>query len=61
MAWIKEITDESTGAVATYWEMFTIFYEHTKSAPQLANGAKAFVQQYALTQPEFSDAEVQNE
>lgn len=94
MAWIKEITDEETGQVVRYWEMFTIFYEHTKQlstlrvggwvnkeayyegksptiyrvyfissglAPQLASGAKAFVTQYALSQEEFSDAEVVNE
>lgn len=38
MAWIKEIEQESTGAVASYWEVISVFYEHQRGASTLVVG-----------------------
>lgn len=38
MAWNKEIEQESTGAVASYWEVISVFYEHQRGASTLVVG-----------------------
>lgn len=38
MAWIKSIAREDNGAVATYWEVISIYYDHSKETSDLAIG-----------------------
>jgi hypothetical protein len=92
MAWIKEIEEENTSAVARYWQVISILYNHRSQksvlevggwvskdaydnqktplmtrhweigsglAPELAAGALAFVEGYALSQLEFQGAEIE--
>lgn len=38
MAWIKQIADESTGAVAEYWEVIGVVYDHRSQISTLSVG-----------------------
>lgn len=38
MAWIKEIEQENTGAIASYWEVMSVFYEHQRQMSVLIVG-----------------------
>lgn len=38
MAWLKEIAREDNAAVATYWEVISIYYDHAKQVSDLAVG-----------------------
>lgn len=90
MAWIKNIAHPEHGAVASYWEVMSVYYDHKRQistlqvggwvsateynsnmapllikiyeieaglAPQLAQGAVAFIAGYARQQPEFEGSQ----
>jgi len=38
MAWIKEIVEENTGTVVSYWEVISVFYSHKDRQSDLVVG-----------------------
>lgn len=38
MAWVKSIAREDNGAVATYWEVISVFYSHSEQKSLLMAG-----------------------
>lgn len=47
MAWIKNIAHESHGAVASYWEVVSVFYDHKRQISILEVGGWVSAQAYA--------------
>lgn len=46
MAWIKNIEDSSTGVVASYWEVISVYYNHKKQESLLEVGGWVSEQAY---------------
>lgn len=47
MAWIKEIAHESHGAIASYWEVVSVYYDHRRQLSQLEVGGWVSAEAYA--------------
>jgi hypothetical protein len=46
MAWIKEITHPDHGAVASYWEVMSVYYDHRRQLSTLQVGGWVSVDEY---------------